>query len=152
LSSSRSSGRGRSPGTSRPGLSFRLVGRGVWLLLRFRLAGRLSSLEHIESDDLGGIQHAHDNQCASLLAFAAPPVLDVPEPVRPTLVVHPGHPDGPRNPVDPHLFGFFASGGPSGVGVGTGDAVRTSLVVVVSVTLLVSLSIYGGGGGFNLAG
>jgi ABC-type transporter Mla maintaining outer membrane lipid asymmetry permease subunit MlaE len=36
-------------------------------------------------------------------------------------------------------FGFFASGGPSGVGVGTGDAVRTSLVVVVSVTLLVSL-------------
>lgn len=49
-------------------------------------------------------------------------------------------------------FGFFASGGPSGVGIATGDAVRTSLVVVVSVTLLVSLSIYGGGGGFNLAG
>ncbi|WP_167104120.1 ABC transporter permease [Mycobacterium sp. DL592] len=49
-------------------------------------------------------------------------------------------------------FGFFASGGPSGVGVATGDAVRTSLVVVVSVTLLVSLAIYGGGGGFNLAG
>lgn len=49
-------------------------------------------------------------------------------------------------------FGFFASGGPSGVGVATGDAVRTSLVVVVSVTLLISLAIYGGGGGFNLAG
>lgn len=49
-------------------------------------------------------------------------------------------------------FGFFASGGPSGVGVATGDAVRTSLVVVVSVTLLVSLAIYGRGGGFNLAG
>ena len=49
-------------------------------------------------------------------------------------------------------FGFFASGGPSGVGIATGDAVRTSLVVVVSVTLLVSLSIYGRGGGFNLAG
>ena len=38
------------------------------------------------------------------------------------------------------------------VGVATGDAVRTSLVVVVSVTLLVSLAIYGRGGGFNLAG
>ena len=49
-------------------------------------------------------------------------------------------------------FGFFASGGPSGVGIATGDAVRTSLVVVVSVTLLVSLAIYGRGGGFNLAG
>ena len=49
-------------------------------------------------------------------------------------------------------FGFFASGGPAGVGIATGDAVRTSLVVVVSVTLLVSLSIYGRGGGFNLAG
>ncbi len=49
-------------------------------------------------------------------------------------------------------FGFFASGGPSGVGIATGDAVRTSLVVVVSVTLLVSLSIYGRGGGFNLSG
>jgi len=49
-------------------------------------------------------------------------------------------------------FGFFASGGPSGVGIATGDAVRTSLVAVVSVTLLVSLAIYGGGGGFNLSG
>ncbi|HXO54706.1 MAG TPA: ABC transporter permease, partial [Mycobacterium sp.] len=39
-------------------------------------------------------------------------------------------------------FGYFASGGPSGVGVAVGNAVRTSLVVVVSVTLLVSLSIY----------
>ena len=40
-------------------------------------------------------------------------------------------------------FGYFATGGPSGVGVAVGNAVRTSLVVVVSVTLLVSLSIYG---------
>jgi len=49
-------------------------------------------------------------------------------------------------------FGYFASGGPAGVGVATGDAVRTSLVVVVAVTLLVSLAIYGADGGFNLAG
>ena len=49
-------------------------------------------------------------------------------------------------------FGFFASGGPSGVGAAVGDAVRTSLVVVVSVTLLVSLAIYGHDGNFNLSG
>jgi phospholipid/cholesterol/gamma-HCH transport system permease protein len=49
-------------------------------------------------------------------------------------------------------FGYFASGGPAGVGVATGNAVRTSLIVVVSVTLLVSLSIYGANGNFNLSG
>ncbi|MGD9621387.1 MAG: MlaE family ABC transporter permease [Mycolicibacterium sp.] len=49
-------------------------------------------------------------------------------------------------------FGFFASGGPSGVGAAVGNAVRTSLVVVVSVTLLVSLAIYGSSGNFNLSG
>lgn len=49
-------------------------------------------------------------------------------------------------------FGFFASGGPSGVGVAVGNAVRTSLVVVISVTLLVSLAIYGSNGNFNLSG
>ncbi len=49
-------------------------------------------------------------------------------------------------------FGFFASGGPSGVGAAVGDAVRTSLVVVVSVTLLLSLAIYGSDGNFNLSG
>jgi phospholipid/cholesterol/gamma-HCH transport system permease protein len=49
-------------------------------------------------------------------------------------------------------YGYFASGGPSGVGNATGNAVRTSLVVVVSVTLLISLSIYGSNGNFNLSG
>ena len=49
-------------------------------------------------------------------------------------------------------FGFFATGGPSGVGVAVGNAVRTSLIVVVSVTLFVSLAIYGSNGNFNLAG
>ena len=48
-------------------------------------------------------------------------------------------------------FGYFASGGPAGVG--SQPAMRcTSLVVVVAVTLLVSLAIYGADGGFNLAG
>ncbi|MEY8015985.1 ABC transporter permease [Mycobacterium servetii] len=49
-------------------------------------------------------------------------------------------------------YGYFASGGPSGVGVAVGNAVRTSLIVVVSVTLLVSLAIYGANGNFNLSG
>jgi phospholipid/cholesterol/gamma-HCH transport system permease protein len=49
-------------------------------------------------------------------------------------------------------YGYFATGGPAGVGVATGNAVRTSLVMVVSVTLLVSLSIYGSNGNFNLSG
>ncbi|WP_184436834.1 ABC transporter permease [Mycobacterium sp. AZCC_0083] len=49
-------------------------------------------------------------------------------------------------------FGFFATGGPSGVGAAVGNAVRTSLVVVVSVTLLVSLAVYGSNGNFNLSG
>ncbi|BBZ03478.1 hypothetical protein MCHIJ_29150 [Mycolicibacterium chitae] len=49
-------------------------------------------------------------------------------------------------------FGYFATGGPAGVGAAVGNAVRTSLVAVVSVTLLVSLSIYGSNGNFNLSG
>jgi phospholipid/cholesterol/gamma-HCH transport system permease protein len=49
-------------------------------------------------------------------------------------------------------FGYFATGGPSGVGVAVGNAVRTSLIVVVSVTLLVSLAVYGSNGNFNLSG
>lgn len=49
-------------------------------------------------------------------------------------------------------FGYFATGGPSGVGVAVGNVVRTSLIVVVSVTLFVSLAIYGSNGNFNLAG
>ncbi len=49
-------------------------------------------------------------------------------------------------------FGFFAAGGPSGVGVAVGNAVRTSLIVVIAVTLLVSLAVYGSNGNFNLSG
>ncbi|MFF7943377.1 MULTISPECIES: MlaE family ABC transporter permease [Nocardia] len=49
-------------------------------------------------------------------------------------------------------FGYFASGGPSGVGIAVGNAVRTSLIGVVSVTLLVSLAVYGANGNFDLSG
>jgi phospholipid/cholesterol/gamma-HCH transport system permease protein len=49
-------------------------------------------------------------------------------------------------------FGYFAEGGPAGVGVAVGNAVRASLITVVSVTLLVSLAIYGANGNFHLSG
>jgi phospholipid/cholesterol/gamma-HCH transport system permease protein len=49
-------------------------------------------------------------------------------------------------------YGYFATGGPAGVGVAVGNAVRTSLIVVVSVTLLISLAVYGANGNFNLSG
>ncbi|BDU04283.1 MlaE family ABC transporter permease [Nocardia cyriacigeorgica] len=49
-------------------------------------------------------------------------------------------------------YGFQAAGGPVGVGVAVGNAVRASLVAVVTVTLLVSLAIYGTSGNFNLSG
>ncbi|MBF6288220.1 MlaE family ABC transporter permease [Nocardia cyriacigeorgica] len=49
-------------------------------------------------------------------------------------------------------YGFHAAGGPVGVGVAVGNAVRASLVAVVTVTLLVSLAIYGTSGNFNLSG
>ncbi|MCE4264051.1 MULTISPECIES: MlaE family ABC transporter permease [Rhodococcus] len=49
-------------------------------------------------------------------------------------------------------YGFNATGGPVGVGVAVGNAVRASLIAVVTVTLLISLAIYGGSGNFNLSG
>ena len=49
-------------------------------------------------------------------------------------------------------YGYNASGGPVGVGLATGQAVRTSLVVVVVITLLISLAVYGASGNFNLSG
>ena len=49
-------------------------------------------------------------------------------------------------------YGYNASGGPVGVGIAVGKAVRTSLVVVVVITLLISLAVYGGSGNFNLSG
>ena len=49
-------------------------------------------------------------------------------------------------------YGYNASGGPVGVGIAVGNAVRASLIVVVVITLLLSLAIYGADGDFNLAG
>ncbi len=49
-------------------------------------------------------------------------------------------------------YGYNAAGGPVGVGVAVGNAVRASLVAVVTVTLLISLAIYGTSGNFHLSG
>ena len=49
-------------------------------------------------------------------------------------------------------YGYHASGGPVGVGIAVGQAVRTSLIVVVVITLFISLAVYGAQGNFNLSG
>jgi phospholipid/cholesterol/gamma-HCH transport system permease protein len=49
-------------------------------------------------------------------------------------------------------YGYNASGGPVGVGLAVGQAVRTSLIVVVIITLFISLAVYGASGNFNLSG
>ncbi|MBC7304199.1 MAG: ABC transporter permease [Nocardia sp.] len=49
-------------------------------------------------------------------------------------------------------YGFHAAGGPVGVGIAVGNAVRSSLIAVVTVTLLISLAIYGTSGNFHLSG
>lgn len=49
-------------------------------------------------------------------------------------------------------YGYTASGGPAGVGMAVGRAVRTSLIVLAFVILAISLSLYGRSGNFNLSG
>ncbi|WP_082857209.1 MlaE family ABC transporter permease [Nocardia nova] len=41
-------------------------------------------------------------------------------------------------------YGFHASGGPAGVGVAVGRAVRTSLIAVMVIDLLVGIAVFGG--------
>ena len=40
-------------------------------------------------------------------------------------------------------YGYYASGGPAGVGVAVGRAVRTSIVAINVVDLLASMAIWG---------
>ncbi len=49
-------------------------------------------------------------------------------------------------------YGFNASGGPSGVGVAVGRAIRLSIVAVVLVNLVLSLIFWGGGNTVSLTG
>lgn len=50
------------------------------------------------------------------------------------------------------FYGYTASGGPGGVGIATGRAVRLSLVVVVTITLVTALALYGSARQLRLAG
>ncbi len=43
-------------------------------------------------------------------------------------------------------YGFYASGGPAGVGVAAGRAIRISIITVVILNLLLSLIMFGSGG------
>ena len=49
-------------------------------------------------------------------------------------------------------YGYTASGGPAGVGMAVGKAVRTSLVAVLTVQLCVSMALYGGVNTFRISG
>ncbi len=49
-------------------------------------------------------------------------------------------------------YGFTATGGPAGVGEAVGRSVRSSMIVTAFVTLMISLSVYGQHGNFNLSG
>lgn len=48
-------------------------------------------------------------------------------------------------------YGYNATGGPAGVGIATGRAVRLSLIAVVTVTLAVALALYGSARAVHLA-
>jgi phospholipid/cholesterol/gamma-HCH transport system permease protein len=49
-------------------------------------------------------------------------------------------------------YGFTATGGPAGVGEAVGRSVRSSMIVTAFVALMISLSVYGQSGNFNLSG
>ncbi len=49
-------------------------------------------------------------------------------------------------------YGYNASGGPAGVGVASGRAIRASIVAVVIVNLFLSLIFWGGGDTVRIAG
>jgi phospholipid/cholesterol/gamma-HCH transport system permease protein len=49
-------------------------------------------------------------------------------------------------------YGYHASGGPAGVGVAVGRAIRLSIVTVVVLNLVLSLIFWGGGNTVSLTG
>ena len=49
-------------------------------------------------------------------------------------------------------YGYYASGGPAGVGVASGRAIRTSIVTVVIINLFLSIIFWGGGDTVRIAG
>jgi phospholipid/cholesterol/gamma-HCH transport system permease protein len=49
-------------------------------------------------------------------------------------------------------YGYTATGGPAGVGEAVGRAVRTSLIAAAFVSVMITLSVYGQSGNFDLSG
>jgi phospholipid/cholesterol/gamma-HCH transport system permease protein len=49
-------------------------------------------------------------------------------------------------------YGYFASGGPAGVGIATGRAIRTSIVVINILDFFLSLAIWGATTTVRIAG
>ena len=49
-------------------------------------------------------------------------------------------------------YGYTASGGPAGVGLAVGRAVRASLIAVLTVQLCVAMALYGGASTFRISG
>jgi phospholipid/cholesterol/gamma-HCH transport system permease protein len=49
-------------------------------------------------------------------------------------------------------YGYFATGGPAGVGVAVGRAIRLSIVSVVVLNLVLSIMFWGGGNSVRIAG
>ncbi len=49
-------------------------------------------------------------------------------------------------------YGYYATGGPAGVGVAVGRAIRLSIVAVVLLNLVLSLIFWGGGNTVSLTG
>jgi phospholipid/cholesterol/gamma-HCH transport system permease protein len=49
-------------------------------------------------------------------------------------------------------YGYTATGGPAGVGEAVGRAVRTSLIAAAFVSVIITLSVYGQSGNFDLSG
>jgi phospholipid/cholesterol/gamma-HCH transport system permease protein len=49
-------------------------------------------------------------------------------------------------------YGYYASGGPAGVGVAVGKAIRLSIVSIVLLNLFLSLLFWGGGNTVSLTG
>lgn len=49
-------------------------------------------------------------------------------------------------------YGYYASGGPEGVGVAAGKAIRTSIIVVIFVNTLMTLAMWGSDPGIRISG
>jgi phospholipid/cholesterol/gamma-HCH transport system permease protein len=49
-------------------------------------------------------------------------------------------------------YGFFATGGPEGVGVAAGQAIKMVIVVMVFANLFLTLAIWGVDPGFRISG